>query len=604
MAEKDLEQKPEETELELSSYVPRPRAEDIVTNPDAISVERSRLDAIGSAFDLAKFDTLTEAVSRLHYYRLLQQNPMDEALTPEQIREEFPDLDGQFTKPMNRAVVEEIYRSQLERRELQRRISEGPSDILTGAGKFGASLFAHAVDPTELAAGLMIGGGLGIGANLAARAGVKALTRLGFGIANPTLGQTLVRNMIEAGAGNILAEPIIGAGAAADLQDYTIGDMMTSVIAGTVAGGLLGTGISRGSDILSAATGPGMRTWLLNNSVLSVASNKFPAIDAMRKTVVKTLAEVNPEGIKLRGLPEYERLNILSPEGRVAKNQRFYGAVKNMGDEDLVSGARHTIGDYFGNDVVTITDNPYLANNYAAQVFEQRQGAVVEVASIDDLRLVDLDAKFDPKSDLGKILKEYLDDFFGKANTKEMLEGAGSYRSVIDLLGTHADFSMDDVNLRMKDLEYDGYIHVNNRIAGEPTPESNVAVLFSPEKLHHIGKSAPDSSLVGRVSRQEAGEIHAEASKPDTLYNDSETLRELDEFSETARAPKAAPDQDAIIKSHDEDIEVGIRELEDLEKQGLLPPEAQAELKFIKDLERSEETVIQIHQQIEACENG
>lgn len=144
-------------------------------------------------------------------------------MTPDQIKEEYPDLGMENDEPTPRAVVE--IQARRKREEIIRNdlLQRGPGGFVAGATRLGAQFLTAAIDPINIASAFIPVVSTARGAALAARLGA-------------TRGRAAV-GVIEGTVGAAVVEPFVFLGARELDLDYDMSDALTNVAFGGVLGG-------------------------------------------------------------------------------------------------------------------------------------------------------------------------------------------------------------------------------------------------------------------------------------------------------------------------------------------------------------------------------
>lgn len=190
-------------------------------------------------FMLARTDTTTELVKR--WVGRLSLEDTDDMISPDEVSEIFPELEGVFSEPVSMAVAQQISNTALRRKRLNEIIQNGdPDSMRQSIEGLGLSIAAHIVDPIGIMTGMAIGKGATFALGKAmARGGVP--TRVASGL-------TGTRRAIAEGAGGNFIEEIV---AAQPLMKQEMADI--NILQNATISGLAGAGFAAGVRGMSAS---------------------------------------------------------------------------------------------------------------------------------------------------------------------------------------------------------------------------------------------------------------------------------------------------------------------------------------------------------------
>ena len=392
----------------------------------------------------------------------------DQKMSPEDVKRLYGiQVDGPIYQ--SQAVIRA--QNQARERELQAWMSRGPEQSM------GDSLTAMAMsglDPLNLALGAAIGG-----QRLTARLGGNILGNLLADIPNYRVRR--------------------GLGEEVDLGE---------TIKGSVAGGVLGTGLHYGIVGVAKVAAPIVRRMpeafqrkVLRSVVAEHESGVRPDTSpATRVLEERNAGRVNPEA----GVDDYVHTAPTSPGDRA----HFIATHPDT---------RDGIPSQYGTGAVLV-DKESVANNHASNPDGTSAGKIRSVLVSDDAKLVDLEKPL-PKEMVGQVLTELkkagLEGMFDRAQ----IEGA-SGKEILDVLrelpGSAGEpRALDMVQERAKAEGFDGY----QWIEGAENAAHNRKLLFGEEKFRTTEEYDPRPDAAPQIGAREAEELNRAARAPERSEN-------------------------------------------------------------------------------------
>jgi hypothetical protein len=509
----------------------------------------------------------TKALFRSMELGALKDQGFGPKLDPNDLNKRFPEVDQPFTEPMNLPAAEEIARRARDRHEMESIV--GRSSV-GGVGRFGTSLLVGAIDPLNLAAGILSGGAL-------RAAGVMAEAT--------TISRYAAQAAVEGTAGALVPEAITGYANAQEQQQYGALDYLSNVgMAGLGYAGIT-TGVRFGLPKLANMLRrvPEAERMSHEAAVAQLLMDRRVDVEPIAQTMVR---ETN--GAPHPGLPEY-RYEPLTDGAQARERPLYAGSTKSLGG--FSEAPKAVIEEDLGHGIY-LTDNPAVANGHAARTVTDADGKIFQVAPAGrDLNLLHLDSP--------------LADSPARGALEELgvpAEGARTVKGALELVqaqiqsGKLPESALDELAGKLKAAGYDGYFYEGGKYLGESNAPHNVVMVFDPEQtgdggglLREQAQFAPDRSATQRAAGLSRDEILRGQSAPERRIDfDSAAVQEFNELLRQPPKELELPD----LQEHDS---VALETLRALQEQGQLAPEEVKALERIEGLAREakeEETAI------------
>jgi hypothetical protein len=519
---------------------------------EADSPETRLSDVAEASWELANMDTWTNNVIRNQTLSDLEADG-GKVLTPEQLNEKYKNVEVKFNKPTNEKVAFILDEEGQRRNQLKEIISKGPA--LSGFTNFTTTLAAHAADPLELTAGLLTGfafrgvgavaGGIaaktaasataGAGASKLAAIATKA-SKLGQG----GIGQEIAENFI----GNVPSEVYAYTSAQKAQVDQSIQGSLASIAAGTLAIPALKYGVKTSLNGLSKLA-PEIAEVKIKDAIAKVESGKLINDSNIEKMVDDVhygkALDTGNEG------PDRLSYEYKARSTEEIKLSPMYAASNKAGN---IEGGTKAMVEDFG-DGIYLTDNPSIANNFAANEFSSAPSSVHKITA-SEVNLINRDTPLDAsfketlikdvgeKTVLGKALK--------KAET--LKEAMNSIREKIDN-GTLKAEHMDRMYAAIKKNGYDGFHGAHEGIENP----HNYSYIFpeSKQKIKETEMFRPDKKAVKKINKDTLNKI----SEPYTI-KENDVFYDKDVQIHFEAAPKLTPE----ISKLSSNIETSLKELD------------------------------------------
>lgn len=512
-------------------------------------------EVLSASFDLSAEETSLNSIERMVELSSLDQG--QERLPPEELNKRFPGMPVPFTEAKPLSVAQEIFDRHKRRMELSQVIANAQETPLVYAGTFASSLVPHMIDPINLAADFTVGG---------------AIISLGRGVTGARVvlqssnAGRLARGAAEGVLGNLATEPLTIAANELDLQDYTVAQAFTNIVAGGVFFPAARFGLSKVAALVGRY-GPDHVEAFGKAAIGQVAAGRRVDLDPMVRDLSRELG----------GAPRWAQEYSFRPLGPDLRGTPLYvsgkGNIPTIRDSVLFE-------EDFG-DGVYITDHPGVANGAASRKLDQQGGGVLEV-ELGDVKLLDLDGTINPE--VRKAIEPILRDVLGKKYDFEAKTGKGLFDDVRRALesGKGNDETIPRINQALQEAGFDGYRYEGGK-SGAADPH-NAILMFNPDKVTERQRIAPDLSAVRSAPRNELQETldRNQDFRSDLPYDD----QAFKEFKDsTAGEFSPIVDTNTISKGADEALE----ELDGLRNQELLSPAEIKELEDIKGMKKQAE---------------
>lgn len=559
----------------------------------------SSSDATSAAFDLAWRDTAVGLWARSDAIDELESGGAPK-ITADEANKLYPYLDEPFSEDVNPYVARLKADQQLEKQELQRKMSLGPEDNWTKSKMFGAGLVAHLLDPVEFGAGSIVGWSIG-GAASAGMLGQGAKTIATTAAApGAKLGSRLAFDAIE-GAGGALIENVVQEGAqkAVEFKEGVVdersnAEIATDILYGSIAAfGLQAVpkSIARGVDLgfegtkrMLRNTSPEADLAIARHTMAAAETGNLPDITPLQHTLAKE-TDVNPGNFG-RETYVHTPTQIL-PDGTAnLEGKKFYIAK----EAPAPNAASKALGEDFGIGGTHITDNPGVANAASARSMSDSVGEIQEV-SVQALRPLDVDKPFPPG------LFEKFDKIFQDAEIGVMDYNVparivlGDIRNSVDA-GVLPESVLDDVNRLLRESGHDSLISNGKSNMGVEHSPHNHITLLDDGKVTPIRSLDPDPAVVRAPTPEEVRSIQERQPK--------EFLGAEDTYAKEIQAIRSSALEELNTDTQ-KLVNEAIEEFDYLSKQELLDEDALKVLVEIKENVKNTEDGFTMLKAFKAC---
>jgi len=423
-------------------------------------------------------------------------------------------VDRPFTKPMRAREVDFILAQADDRRQLQRKVAEGPQGLFYSGLHLGAGILSHATDPVEIAAGLLTDGM----ANAVLR-GTRIGRSVGFGVGvkKITAAQAARRGTIQGFVGNAAIEPLVFLQKKEVLEDYTVEDAMFNVVAGAVGFGVIRYTGGRLATYMRGRS-PGFSDFMINNNTARLLGDKRPNNDLAFRAVA---IEGNSKGFDAKINRAYTYIQKNSQE---VLDAPLYAGVRMNGEHVAI---HETLGT--PDTSIHMSDRGGQASASVHSIFDKgNAGNVVEygVRPGQKVNLLDLNEKL-PDNIIKQIEK------LGVKNLDKNAIGIDNIRDIQDkiALGELDESILNSINKVMKKNNIDGYHHRGGDIFGQPQANANITVFFDGSKLEPKNKWGTDSTLNDTLTKAETDKVLNSYDKPESdLFHSKDAELQAKDF--------------------------------------------------------------------------
>ncbi len=515
-------------------------------------------------------------------------------LTPEEANTRYPGLPTPFRAPVSPYVAQQIYDQHAEKADLERRVQNGPQDWWTKTKMFGAGIISHLMDPVEFGAQSLIGMGVG---GLASRGVLGTSVAEGMAAVKAGTAGLATRtgiNTLEAGAGNLVQNV-----AQEQYTSYVDGhtgveydpqEGLHTVIAGTLAGTLMGVGIKEGAQQIGG---------FLRRAVKETS----PEADLL---MARTQVAQIEKGLNVDTTPIIEQLateTSVRPEDFGNKFQYEHGPLNPDNPIYVVTKGSEVlhVGDNLGLGV-SATDNPGVANANAVRPLADAHADVQVYKG--KLNPIDLSASL-PEEAKGAF-SEAMTELGISKGAQEHMFAQVSGKEIIDTLwhGVDEGTITPEVFTRLKEglsqLGYDSALTDGTKRLGYEHVPHNHLEIFDTSKLEHQGSVAPDPSVINSPSPelQDRAVKYSQGIENSSVVDKATMDRVLKAIEDEPYNPS---DVEAKREAQTADTLQG---LEELDKQGLLDSETKADIEEIKKLRLDRDLRDRLMVAVAGCVNG
>lgn len=538
--------------------VQAPSADEYFNQPERVGSN----DAASAAFDLGQKDNALSLVQR-YFTEKSYQNQGATDLSPDEANKMYPDMPEPFREPINPYIAQMRHDDEMERRNLQAKIAQGPQDSWTRTKVMGAGMLAHLVDPLELGAGMLIGAGAGrIAAAGFLGQGLKTAavaTRAG----EATLAQGLAYDAVEAGAGGVIQSAGQEGFQAVVQNQEQMPDFRSyhDVGADILVGGMMGFGLQfgvrglargishgiefsqRGLGRFFEGTSPEAKTLVYRNMVHSYETNSLPITESIVRAIEQ---ETNVP----HAATGYEFSPIL-PKGSL-EGKKFYTVEGKALGNDYGLGGTH------------VSDNPAVANAAATRGLSDGPSSMHEV-SIKDLNPVELNKPFDPTigEQISSILKKAdvlnVDPKISKA--ADVLENV---RNAVDS-GAIPESVLNDVKKVIQDAGYDSLVSDGAKFGSSEHAPHNHITLLDETKMKPVKEFKADSNIINSPTEKDLAQVQNQMERPKEFLGYEQEYQKIKQELKDYN-----PENFSDVRKT---VESGFEQAKELEKQGLLDAE-------------------------------
>lgn len=521
-------------------------------------------ERFGAAFELGVKDTFVSRFmqSNMINDELEMKDPIGK-LQPEELNQRFKDVEIPFDKPTSFLMANEINEEAKEKKRLLSVITNNGKDGGT-AISLASGLLAHALDPVEAGADILLGlGTAGVGNLLTGAAKVGKFGKKSAAILSATerarsMG-TLTKNMIEGVAANAALEPYFLDTSKTMQEKYDLSDSAISIIGGGIVFPAAAHGLGRGfRGIANNAKWMGEAS----KSVISqLASGKRPDLSVIGKIrqnhfTAKTMALPDT----LRGSYKYMEM---SPDELTTR--KFYMIQDTQGVLDYSEHRVPYSSNYFGEDGVHITDSPIEAERGALDPM----GDVGEVRqiSLKTQNLLDIDQ---PVTEFGYV-RDAIDDPILKEAFDDAESLNAAFKDITDLAELNGHDVRSVTHAMHNAIKSQGFDGVNYREEGT----ANGAFIYAPENIKDEAILRPDPKEAPVVNTQDimkAKEDMLNNPKRDIFFNEN-IQKEIDEFKGI---------DEFNLRKNEEYLNKHKTDLQQLRENGLATKEDEATLKMLE----------------------
>lgn len=497
---------------------------------ESIQPSATRAEAVGAAFELANFETVTNSLMRL-LDDGDEEDDNTQLIEPQILNKEVPDLPVPVAEPMTRRAFNRIKKNHEKRVLAQRKIALGPQDYMTTGMSFGAALLAHATDPLEIGAGLVTGGAFTIakGVKMGLRSGsiLRGLEKASKlrALESKVPLRALRQDIVEGVVGNVAVEPIVALAARGDNADYDAWDSAQGVALGTIGFAGVKYGIHRGFEAFRNYRGRQSEMLDETQRARFVSDKKINADEMeaqfLRETESRPIRDSRPMGSTEPVNRDYTYVE--KSEANLRGTDMY--AVSHRGTGDLELENITKLEDDFGP-TINFTDNPNHANGAAARGSSSNApGRIIRVRP-EEQNLIDLETRL--PNDVINIINRAM----GPAGVKRLfskLDFEAKGRRVIDGIkegitrGMVDEQVLDRIAEELSKAGFDGYKFKGGQALGKSQPNYNGMALFNTKKVKQVDSFNPDM----------ASQVLPDTNRVREMANESASERSNVDFDET-----------------------------------------------------------------------
>lgn len=560
--------------------------EELVAAPVATSSE-----AMAAAGELAKESSLTASstfVLGKSYYDATQETPKVPA---KELQAKYPEYANIFNQDEHQAMAEAMIEREAKRRELEAKVEAGPKGFWQATKEFGAGMGAMLSDPMEATinvGGMLLTGGM----SALAQMGAKGLGRVGLQAAGEAVVRGVGKSTIAEGATALGARAGLGAG----VSQFGLSMAENAVI----------TGASVGSDM--AATNMGGREFTAGEALQHIGTNVaigaglHGLVHGLGKLtspkIEKVAAKVGPDGAevvpartkvvfeqnspidaKLGALPDNVAEGVLVnsekaiAEGRVVDHsveinqlrretfndgggQYKYDPAKDVRRAPLYGATEVSVdnihdapsvppGDFLGDDIIQLTDNPHAAESLAARGNGEVPGSHFTVELDPSTKLFDLG----DEDSLAEGIRARIEE----ARSGGKFEG--------DLYGdVHV---LNEIRDELKAAGYDGIKHSGGKFLSEEALNQHTVAIWNKDKIIQKSAQSGDHSLsVTPPSDELRAKYEAENSHKSRIDYNEEGVKKLDQVEAEGPSKNDTASAKAALQEVEQDYKAAIERQE------------------------------------------
>lgn len=537
--------------------------EEVLTDQDMHELAKPVIEPTSAAFDLAWESTPVGAAARI-YAQNESERDGGKKIDPRTLNETFPDIPEKFSEPMTMRTAQMISNRWQERRELERAMGKAEG-FTENAATVGAGLLAHMMDPLSMAAGF------GVGA-VASRLGATGLTGI------KAYSATVAENAI----GNALLEPLVVAANKMDGSGYTAKDFFMNTIAPAV---VLPAGILAGKKLLRYAglVDPRSASQTFDAAVSNLSAGKVSntAIELLRTQTVREI-----QGTEFR---PYRHAPL-------AEGPRPFYAASREAAPNFAGTRKELIGELLGEDMVTLTDNPNVANGSAARAGFETPGKVYEM-DVSGARLAQVEG--DGRDLAGAFARALGDEY------KPGMQATAAFESILAKAQANDEGPLEAFKAALKEQGFDGVAYKQEAYLGKKLDQPhNVVALFDEAKAVQRTSMSAEPDKVPRLSYDEASQLVARKLDEMADLEDQAFYADPDGIKDVINAgknPLALDEEIAAVTRESKEL---TEQFAEMEKMGVLDADQLRELEEFRRLDKAQEKVPVLTAQAMACVRG
>lgn len=560
--------------------------EELVNAPVATGAEAS-----AAAGELAKESSLTASTTFVlgkSYYDATQNTPK---IPAKDLQAKYPEYASIFNQDEHQAMAEMMVEREAKRRALEAKVEAGPKGLWQATREFGSGMGAMLSDPMEATinvGGMLLTGGM----SALAQMGAKGLGRVGLQAAGEALVRGVGKSTIAEGATALGARAGLGAG----VSQFGLSMAENAVI----------TGASVGSDMAATnmggrefTTGEALRHIGTNVAIGAVLHGLVHGIGKLTSPKIeKVAAKVGPDGAevvpartkvvfeqnspiesKLGALPDnvVESVVVNSEkaiaEGRVVDHsveinqlrretfndgggQYQYDPAKDVKRSPLYGATEVTVdsihdapsippGDFLGDDIIQLTDNPFAAESLAARGNGEIPGSHFTVELDPTTRLFDLA----DEDEFGQAIRDRID----AARSGGQVEG--------DFYGDVHTFN--EIRDELRAAGYDGIKHSGGKFLSEEAPAQHTVAIWNKDKIIQKSSQAGDhAQAVIPPSDELRAKYEAENSHKSRIDYNEEGVKKLDQVEAEGPSKNDTASAKAALQEVEQDYKAAIERQE------------------------------------------
>lgn len=535
-------------------------------NPDIEAYNNATLEvgageAFGAALDLARADTAFFTANRIMDQNTLEKQTANEPkLDPEELNKRFK-MPKPFTEPMNLSMARMIYGQNQARQELQDRVNAGPQDGWHGiVNTWGAGLLAHAMDPIETSAGLLVSAALPvvagetIAAKLGLNAGKHALTQTAEGLvlttgAKATALQTAARVTVEGTLQNMVNVPLDVYNSEQEQREFNAKEAVIGALGAAAGFGVIHGAVKLGGAKLTDFLGrvsPKHTEVLQKVAASQVLEGKKFEVGPVVKDFISDTNYPKTDFVKL-SLDDLKNTTMYAPKEIVTKDINAKSAV---------------ISDYYG-DGIYLTDDPIIANGSVSRKLNDYHGSILS-GKVKDANFIDLDLPLSESPKAKEVFQGIIDSFPGDKTKIDInqLKAKDVFDAIHDGIesGDLPADTINKINTGLKEQGYDGLRLTADKMAGADHAPHNAVVLFDANKFEHEGNHLPDVENKQKPSQTEVQQLFEKNNSPENkIIYDEKAYKENNKIMDEPPKPDTPSEYEKNLKETTEQVDNTIK---------------------------------------------